>query len=59
METKLDKLDEKVDRIAEHSMSRAEFHAFQDIRRSNIRWSVGTIVSVVLVALSALAYVGG
>ncbi len=57
METKLDKLDEKVDRIAEHSMSRAEFNAFQDIRRSNIRWSVGTIISVMIVALSAVVIV--
>ena len=58
MDKKLDKLDDKVGRIAENSMSRAEFNAFQDIRRSNIRWSVGTIVSVVMVALSAIAYVG-
>ena len=58
MDQKLDKLDDKVGRIAENSMSRAEFNAFQDIRRSNIRWSVGTIVSVVMVALSAIAYVG-
>lgn len=56
MEGKLDKLDEKVDRIAENSMSRAEFNAFQDIRRSNIRWSIGTMISVVVVALSALAF---
>ncbi len=56
MEAKLDKLDVKVDRIAENSMSRAEFNAFQDIRRSNIRWSIGTMISVVVVALSALAF---
>lgn len=59
MERKLDTLDEKVDRIAENSMSRAEFNAFQDIRRSNIRWSVGTMISVVIVALSALAFLVG
>lgn len=59
MDAKLDKLDDKVDRIAENSMSRAEFNAFQDIRRSNIRWSVGTMVSVVMVALAALAFLVG
>ncbi len=58
-DAKLDKLDDKVDRIAEKSMSRAEFNAFQDIRRSNIRWSVGTMISVIIVALSAVAFVVG
>lgn len=56
MDAKLDKLEVKVDRIAENSMSRSEFNAFQDIRRSNIRWSIGTMISVVVVALSALAF---
>jgi hypothetical protein len=54
LEAGLLRVELKVDKIAETHMSREEFNAFQDVRRSNMRWAVGTILTVVITSITAL-----
>lgn len=47
-------LDIKLDGYVERTVTKEEFDAYQELRRTTVRWAVGTIVSVMMLIATAI-----
>ena len=48
-------LEAKVDVLADTKVSKTEFDAYRELRRTTVRWAVGTIISMGLFMLTAVS----
>jgi len=54
IDRRFDQLDVKVDHINTSTVSKSDFDAYLELRRSTTRWFLGTIITIMLSVMAAV-----